>query len=134
MLRRPPICFSSLSFPHHRKICTTSVCHQSGYVTDFRNKPKIKPVTDARKGEPNYFENEALKLQPAPGYIDRLCEIWFDKMSSQRDLTFKSGKFCGFCSVAMIWLLFDFQLINLLGSMQKSRKIIFRKLTKRSRE
>ncbi|VDO96487.1 unnamed protein product [Soboliphyme baturini] len=50
----------------------------------------IRKTTDNPKyGEIDYFKNEALKLEPRPGYIDRLGEVWSLMIAVSRDVFFK---------------------------------------------
>jgi len=45
-----------------------------------------------RHQDENHFEHEALKLDvDSPQYLDKLCDLWTEKMSVQHDLIFKKG-------------------------------------------
>uniref|UniRef100_A0A5S6QDT8 Small ribosomal subunit protein uS15m n=1 Tax=Trichuris muris TaxID=70415 RepID=A0A5S6QDT8_TRIMR len=52
-----------------------------------------KPAADSRQAEPEYFEKQALALEPAPGYIDKLGAIWLEMVSVGRDVSFKRDDF-----------------------------------------
>ena len=52
-----------------------------------------KTISDPKVGEENYFENEALKLTPASGYVDKLSELFYEKKLCSKDLRFRARKF-----------------------------------------
>ncbi|KRX35468.1 28S ribosomal protein S15, mitochondrial, partial [Trichinella murrelli] len=48
-----------------------------------------RPAIDPKQADPTYYENLALSVPLAQGYIDRLGEIWFEMVSVSRDVNFK---------------------------------------------
>ncbi|KHJ44500.1 hypothetical protein D918_05165 [Trichuris suis] len=52
-----------------------------------------KPSTNSQQADPEYFEKQALALQPLPGYTDKLVDIWLEMVSVSRDVTFKRDDF-----------------------------------------
>ncbi|CDW57647.1 hypothetical protein TTRE_0000594001 [Trichuris trichiura] len=52
-----------------------------------------KPSTNPRQADPDYFEKQALALEPSPGYTDRLADIWLEMVSVSRDVSFKRDDF-----------------------------------------
>ncbi|KRX48616.1 28S ribosomal protein S15, mitochondrial [Trichinella murrelli] len=44
-----------------------------------------RPAIDPKQADPTYYENLALSVPLAQGYIDRLGEIWFEMVSVSRD-------------------------------------------------
>ncbi|KRY31090.1 Tyrosine-protein phosphatase non-receptor type 11, partial [Trichinella spiralis] len=44
-----------------------------------------RPAVDPKQADPTYYENLALSVPLAQGYIDRLGEIWFEMVSVSRD-------------------------------------------------
>ncbi|KAL1245177.1 Small ribosomal subunit protein uS15m [Trichinella spiralis] len=48
-----------------------------------------RPAVDPKQADPTYYENLALSVPLAQGYIDRLGEIWFEMVSVSRDVNFK---------------------------------------------
>ncbi|KRY81209.1 28S ribosomal protein S15, mitochondrial [Trichinella pseudospiralis] len=52
-----------------------------------------RPATDTKQADPAYYENLALSVPLAQGYIERLGEIWFEMVSVSRDVNFKRDDF-----------------------------------------
>ncbi|KRZ13487.1 28S ribosomal protein S15, mitochondrial [Trichinella zimbabwensis] len=48
-----------------------------------------RPATVPKQADPAYYENLALSVPLAQGYIERLGEIWFEMVSVSRDVNFK---------------------------------------------
>ncbi|KRX17408.1 Tyrosine-protein phosphatase non-receptor type 11 [Trichinella nelsoni] len=48
-----------------------------------------RSAVDPKQADPTYYENLALSVPLAQGYIDRLGEIWFEMVSVSRDVNFK---------------------------------------------
>ncbi|KRX77784.1 28S ribosomal protein S15, mitochondrial [Trichinella sp. T6] len=48
-----------------------------------------RSAIDPKQADPTYYENLALSVPLAQGYIDRLGEIWFEMVSVSRDVNFK---------------------------------------------
>lgn len=52
-----------------------------------------KPCTDPEQAaDPQYFEKEAMKVDFGPDYLEKLAEIWYTKMSTLKQVTFKGGR------------------------------------------
>ncbi|KRX14380.1 28S ribosomal protein S15, mitochondrial [Trichinella nelsoni] len=48
-----------------------------------------RSAIDPQQADPTYYENLALSVPLAQGYIDRLGEIWFQMVSVSRHVSFK---------------------------------------------
>ncbi|KRY70557.1 Tyrosine-protein phosphatase corkscrew -like protein, partial [Trichinella pseudospiralis] len=61
--------------------------------TRFKWNNIRRPATDTKQADPAYYENLALSVPLAQGYIERLGEIWFEMVSVSRDVNFKRDDF-----------------------------------------
>ncbi|KRX14995.1 28S ribosomal protein S15, mitochondrial [Trichinella nelsoni] len=70
-------------------IDTVCLAHAVSWYNRFKWYNIRRPAIDPQQADPTYYENFALSVPLAQGYIDRLGEIWFQMVSVSRHVSFK---------------------------------------------
>ncbi|KRX66220.1 28S ribosomal protein S15, mitochondrial [Trichinella sp. T9] len=81
--------YSFFIFGQHVMLVSRFVSFSCFMHTRFKWYNIQRPAIDPKQADPTYYENLALSVPLAQGYIDRLGEIWFEMVSVSRDVNFK---------------------------------------------